>query len=414
MHYLQLLLNDDLDYAVTEEDIQTVKKILFTNFEFFNHPKSIDVVEDLILDWEKEHSKEMFEALVNFIELEAKHKDNTEVRLKVALIKGDIQTVESLLKNGARLEGPEWRDHSPAAFTFCRTNINARKEIWMLLLEYGLDTTFKNQYGENLLFELVSFREENFADSVEIAEKLIECGVSVNELNSGRQSVLYRCIEIGKKQWARFLIDKGANTELKYENDRMALHEACMNNDESIISLLIKEGADVSAVSQLDETPLFLLDFEKDNYDSCVKVLIKEISKLTFKNLQISEIDMKLIRANSETKYYFEQCMKELDEMKKTKFYGPHTYFSVFEKKNLNKLAHLTKNENFVLKFRDNVNKFYYYENDLKNILEEAVELRNEKKIAYLRLCSIFGEFFPDTVIRNLLKNLTLKDLPVT
>lgn len=59
--------------------------------------------------------------------------------------------------------------------------------------------------------------------------------------------------------------------------------------------------------------------------------MVEELSKLVFENLSISEKDVKLIKENPETREHFEKCMKELEKMKNTQFYGYHSYYSVLK-----------------------------------------------------------------------------------
>lgn len=82
--------------------------------------------------------------------------------------------------------------------------------------------------------------------------------------------------------------------------------------------------------------------------------------------------------------------------------------------KNIRKVANLTKNEEFVAKFEENMDEFTYYQKDLSKILEEAKEVKNRSEVIYSQLYSIFHRSFPDVVIRKLADDPNLKNLQET
>lgn len=81
--------------------------------------------------------------------------------------------------------------------------------------------------------------------------------------------------------------------------------------------------------------------------------------------------------------------------------------------KNVKKLAHLTKNEEFINNFRAKLGTISMYKDDLMNLLEEAVTVRNKLDDLGSKLNFIFGDYFPDIILRNLADDLTPQDLPL-
>lgn len=187
---------------------------------------------------------------------------------------------------------------------------------------------------------------------------------------------------------------------------------ACLYDDEQIISLLLRKGADVSAETDDRSTPFSMLRLFANN-NQCVITMIKMFSKLNFENVPFSDNDLKLIQANPMFWEHFEKCTTEVEQMESTKFYGHYSYYSVLNmSKNIKKLAVLNKNEKFLAKFGSSLKKFPYYQKILEANLEEATKVRDDLESVESKLKSILGNLFPSLVVKILANNLKVKDLP--
>lgn len=390
-----------------------------------------------------EHGDTIIEHLVKF---------RTQLRpLQTALIQGKIELVESLLINGEKLEGPEWYVDSLVRCAFARENIEIRKDLLMLLLKYGLDTKFHNLEGQNILTIFISyFVIDEDHDVVEIAEILIKSGISVNEIdNEGwtpfsyaifRENISlvsfliergalinYNCEMMqaskkypliaaafsNKKDLMHLLLLNGADVNIKTLDGWTALHEACRTCGVQSIRYLIDNSADINAEDEDGETPFAILDNRWNQYDVCVQIMVKEFSRRIHENLSVSEKNIHMMRKNPKALKYFELCLAEINQMTSTKFYSPHSYYTVFKasKNDLKKLSHLTKNEDFVTKFESNLHKFPFYQNDLQRTFKKATEMRDESLIVESKLYLSFGNLFPDIVIRKLVDNIISEDV---
>lgn len=137
-------------------------------------------------------------------------EDKITTPLRIALEKGNLKYAEFLLKNGARLKGFEWNGKSPVYYAFVEIRLTCI-EMLHLLLKYGLNTTFRNKKGENLLHSFINQIEGSgvFGYAAKIAEVLLESGVPLNEMNNSmgcsplHLACLYENIEM-----ASFLIKK--------------------------------------------------------------------------------------------------------------------------------------------------------------------------------------------------------------
>lgn len=375
-----------------------------------------------------------------------------------AIKEGNLEWTEFLLQNGAKLMLKDSEKNIKLLvhnLFFIRDIRNRRrgkqtKAMLTLLIQYGLDTKMKDASGKNLLHQLIyyyTFSCDPYV--VEISEVLINNGVSVNDCDKGGNIPLFYCISKGHLELALFLIDKGAdvnkkgkhqNTVLHFaaehgdvdfinlfllkgadihaKNDRgrTAIHIACIESNEKSIALLIQKGADICMEDNLGNTPFshvksYLNSFLKIN-PLCVKIMVKEFSKLIFEKVPVSKIDETLIRSDPHSREQFENFTSELEKMSNTKFYGTHSYYSMLKmSKNIKKLACLTRIPNFVENFEKNLNNFDLYKDDLRRIIQQAIKFKDEFEAVYLGLNSVFRNFFPDLVIRKLADNLAIEKL---
>lgn len=231
----------------------------------------------------------------------------------------------------------------------------------------------------------------------------------------GRVNGVVAATFLGNLWLLKFFLSIGADVNVKWDITRLtALHRACLINNEQMISLLIQKGADIGAQTNLGKTPFSMLNPAWEHNDSCLKIMVKELTKLVFGNVPLRGGDKKLLKKKPNAREHFKNCLKELIQMSRTKFHGPYSYYSVLcMGKSINKLAHLTKNVKFVENFEKNLWKISYYESDLRSILQEAIRARDKSLIVTSRLYLAFGDFIPDTMIRLLAENLTDKDLPL-
>lgn len=330
--------------------------------------------------------------------------------LEAAIIQGDAKSVELLLKSGYKLD---WDADFPA-YSIIRHN-HTRTDILLLLIEYGqLNPDFRNKAGRNFLFLYIIYAVENKNDAFEIAKKLVDYGVSVQELDEEGRSSLHVAAGNNYDKIVELILTNGVEVNVQSYDGWTALHTASYYNRYKIINLLLQRGADVSVINKNGKTPFSLVNPHRSCYNESIEAMVNELSKLSFKNLPISDTNLELIETTPAAKEYFLKCTAELNQMSNIKFYDPHSYFTMLKmSKNVKKLSCLTKNEDFVTNFKAGINRFSCYKNELLKIFKEATVLRDNLDAVQFRLYLVFGDFFPDTVIRNLSKKLTLEDLPI-
>lgn len=286
-----------------------------------------------------------------------------------ALQCGHLQYVDFLLQNGARLEiGPEWDDKLPIDFLLCSPKLKQKKML-ELLINHGLDINQRKANGMDYLMITIlkacPKKESERIDILEIARLLLNSGLSANSrdntdtptlikavqlrdtellsllMENGadvnekvHQTSLIMCVLYNDIKTMKFLLSKSANINMRNTDEYTALHAACYQRRKKIINFLIENGADISAKSRFDTTPLSSL--LGDGFIApdmpCIRIMLKEIARVKFFDStdNVSSNDLDLIQSNPKAERFFQDCMKELCRISRTKFYALNTYYSVW------------------------------------------------------------------------------------
>lgn len=433
--------------AIAASDNSAVRKIFSEKFELNYHPDNVGqaILWTLNAARFNVENREPIKLLVNF--LKSKVKDDPGKQLIIAILEGNVQAAERLLNGGVKFEGPEWSRESPIyCWIFGRTR--SRKDMLKLLIQHGLDVGFKIKGRTFLHYFLGScFLNKDDEDAVDIVKTLIDSGISVNEFDGlDNDTPLTSCISrvhvplvtflvkngadvnqvshfdtplslsvfLGNLELVDMLLHNGADINAKNAVGYTALYVACLRDQLQIIDYLVRKGADITVTDKNEETPFAMVmgrrKYDK-NYEGSAVVMIKKLAKLAHENDRVYQKDMHLVRADPWAQKHFENSTSELEKMTYTRFYESHSYYSLL-KSSTKKLSNLTKNKEFIDHFEGNLHRFPYYASDLRVKLEEAVEVKNKTLVVEEKLYSIFGDFFPDVVIRNLASNLAPEDLP--
>lgn len=382
-------------------------------------------------------SRELGTEIINII---AKHRASVDP-LKLALLQGNIKSLETLLKDGLRFDGAEWDVRALFKYVFENENVGVRKNLLKLLLKYGcLDTGYRSTHGENLIHVYVNnhVKRDDFS-AVEIVEILINSGISVKQMDNSRRTLLHNSVtrenielikfflnngvDVNRKTKSRksalhmatdldcsaeivnLLLSRGAKVDARDGRGRTPLYYACHHHSEKSIVLLVRKGASISAQDMSRKSAFSQLrpGHWKKNYEDCLIALVKEISVLHFENSKVSKKDLDVIHASPNVLTHFKMCLDELRDMSSTKFHPAYSYYKVLKMSNkIKKLAPLTKNEEIVTKFPTYLHRFFYYGTDLRRIFDDAEDVRDNLNVVVAELHSAFGNYFPDVVIKKL------------
>lgn len=427
---------------IENNDFDAACKIHTENPKMLNHPECSVVRCFLLSKSAICNNVNITELIVNsFKDIQFCESDNLKTYLDSAIYYHNLPLVEFLLNKGAKLSDLKWTDYSMGWYIFNKKHMNTRRKMLELLIHYDLETKIHNRDNENLLQELVChYVEKDDHDAVNILIILVNAGLPFNKIekslllqrsihikninlvtylvNAGSDININVCgytaltfaAEFGSAEIVDLLLSKGADFNGISNNGFTALHFACKNSDERMISCLLKNGANISAINENGETPFSLLDPGSDNYKKCAIIMIKEFAKLSIDNPPVNKCDRYLIDQNDNEAYEnFRNCLIELVLMARVKFYNDYSYYQILNmSKNIEELANLTYNDEFLSGFEANLGKFSYYANDLQRILIEAIHVRDELLINNVLLCDLLNDSD-----REFAHDLTNEDLPM-
>lgn len=382
--------------------------------------------------------------------------DGTGSPLSAAISRGNVTCAEFFLKNGAVIKGTAEQTQLKLFLKVLCAPKSNQTELLHLLVKYGFDTSLLHADSgfdcvQITILKATRDDQSNKTDVVGIVKILIRCGVSANGVDKLGTPTLIYALELQNVELVSFLIKSGAdvnikpklqeqsflhvaarmnsrtflnllllngvNINIKCEQGWTALHQACSERSGDAIDFLIQNGASISEEEKNGRTPFSLLEPEQFNESDvpCINIMVKEFAKLKFSGSIISKKDMELLDSHVDVQEYFQNCTKELNVMSSTKLYDFYSYYYVLKmsKRSKRKLANLTKNNEFVTKFEENINKFFYYKSDLQRIMEDAIQIRDESIIVDSRLKTAFGDSLPDVVKKILALHLRAKDLPL-
>lgn len=321
--------------------------------------------------------------------------------------------IEFLLENGAELEKMN------KVYRYLFEKAKYRLEILKLLIKYDqLDISARDGDNSNILHIFLRGLDiafENSCNVVETVEVLLNSGISIAEETVYGITPLFNAIDrrlnelviflvvnkkvdVNKKnieetlfplqvaaecnnvELIEFFLSNGAEINATNKHGTTALHSACNWRNKKSISLLMQKGADISMEDDEGFTPFSLIrPGRRGSHDICKIMFTTEMAKLKFQNSLVSQKDVDSIQNDPRTREQYEKCLFELDQMSKTIFYAPYSYYSVLKmSKNIKKLAYLAKNNEFVVAFKANLISFSHYKDDLRRIFKKAVQLRDE------------------------------------
>lgn len=211
------------------------------------------------------YKKEYAQFLLEFLKI---NEDSLYGKLKVAVIKGQVKKIKTLLKNISisEIENPDPDDESLAIYAFGRWNKDVRKEILQILIDKNLDTcSVRDERGWNLLHNFLwYFGMEGDADLLEITKILVYSGVSPNdpEEQSGRTPLNF-AISLVLKDVAHFLIGlEGINLNAKTKSGDTPLHDAVVRSGDLVRMLMDKKDQlDLNAENNVGYTPFHVAKY---------------------------------------------------------------------------------------------------------------------------------------------------------
>lgn len=344
-----------------------------------------------------------------------------------------VSAVKLLLEFGANVNKRSIVDLAALNF-FVLSMKPDNYEIAKLLLENGADYNFQPR-GFPTAFQIVLGTQ-----SLGIIQLFIEYGADITEPAS-----LHSSVRNSDSDVIEFVLDQGFDIECRI-NNRSALELAVHNyanpssckalikrgamvdkrnpfdnhtplslavmcqpiskhkNSEIIVEMLLEHGAnlidkvggrsifEIAAVQndnalENDEEPF------KAKNENVTNILIRQIVKMKYMNLNIYEEDLQKMEQNDCRRKYYHMCVHEMEQMKNTRFYNNVSLFSIFMKSK-NRVAGYARNQKLVDALEENEyeKKFPIYFDSLKQTFITEV-LRQRIRISVAKTLSGLFQF---------------------
>ncbi|KID85906.1 Ankyrin repeat-containing domain protein [Metarhizium guizhouense ARSEF 977] len=190
------------------------------------------------------------------------NKDVLSRPLEYAARRGYLAIVKLLLDNGADANKDV---HSKPLDHAARRGYLA---IVKLLLDKGAKVDSKNEYGGTALWHAVVKGHKA------VVELLLEKGANIDSKDINEQTPLMAAAAIGDASMVMFLLEKGADINTKDRNRRTSLWLASKEPDAAIVKLLLEKGAHVDPQDDdQGRTPLIWAVIRRD--ESLVSLLLQ-------------------------------------------------------------------------------------------------------------------------------------------
>lgn len=167
------------------------------------------------------------------------------------------------------------------------------------------------------------------------------------------------------------LLNKGAGINVKDLNGRTPVYKAAYERKSQTVRVLLRHGADVN-----DDSVLKIAVERKAQF--VTKAILEHLAMIDIKGGRVNECNVKLIEGREYLKQYYEDCKKELQLMKKTKFYNSISFFHVLanDKKTV---SGYMRNAELVQSFirSDYIKDFFIYKHTLQDKFDAAMERKN-------------------------------------
>lgn len=177
-----------------------------------------------------------------------------------------VEILEYLLDAGADIE---LRDKLPQAWTPL-LYANDSAEAISVLIDRGANVNCVTEHGYSVLHLAVGAEDEN----LEATKLLVEAGADVNATAPNGASVLLSAVEMGAYETAKYLLESGADPEIKNRLGVTVISGACIGGEERLVRLLLEHGVSLANADELQGyTPLH--HAADEGHETIVRMLLK-------------------------------------------------------------------------------------------------------------------------------------------
>ena len=189
----------------------------------------------------------------------ADHQGKTA--LHKSAIKGNLDIIEFLIQNGARIDVKEEKSGRTAL------HMATKPEVAKLLIEKGAQIEAKDTRGRTPL--LICAMESH----AEVAQVLVQHGAQVNSKTGGGNTPLTFATSYGHIDMVKLLVQNGAQVDIKGQHGNTPLHGIMQSRGIGpkrhfeIVKYLIEHGAPIDTKNNNSETP-----FNKANRNGHIEI----------------------------------------------------------------------------------------------------------------------------------------------
>jgi len=192
---------------------------------------------------------------------------STQTPLHIACYEGHFNMVYFLLSKGANVKACDAYHWTPL---HCAAN-KLHLKICSLLLTRGADPNAVNLESTTPLHYII--RGSYIEELIEVLDLMLERGVDLECRSKFGDTPLMQAAGKGLTESARYLIDHHANISSVNNTKQTALHFAVTSRNIDTILLLLKNGSDINATSDIG-TPLEIAT--KERMDNVIALLCSD------------------------------------------------------------------------------------------------------------------------------------------
>ena len=166
------------------------------------------------------------ELLKKDIDLEVRN-NNYVSALHTAVYHNDLQTMEKLLKMGVNIEAKTRYNMTPIFYAIH----NGNKDAVNMLIKYGARLDVKLPNGVSPLFYA-------FPNKKSMIDLLLQHGISIDEPGRSKRTLLIKAVLEKKFKDVKFLLDRGADIDIKDNQKKCAYDYVSINTSEKVVKIL--------------------------------------------------------------------------------------------------------------------------------------------------------------------------------
>ena len=188
--------------------------------------------------------------------------------------------VEFLLSKGVNIKEVDEKGHNMLHYAISFSNI----KLCELLIKNGLDPNKVSYEGDSSISIMPLVTDNN---SIAIADLLLKNGANINHQNKDSETVLHFIAKHAKPYLPllKFLLESGANPNIRCKNKRNAFHEAACLGITEVVEALIPKMDDIN-IQDIDGMNALHYAVTANNIN-IVKILIKNNADLNLANKEL-------------------------------------------------------------------------------------------------------------------------------